>query len=306
MSPITVTSPSSGDHLGEVAEHSAAETTAAFVAARRAQRQWQETAVTRRKQILLRLHDAILQRQDEILDLIQRETGKSRASAFEEVMDVAITARHCAYAAGRLLAPRRARGALPILTRTRVERDPVGVVGVIAPWNYPFSLAASDAIAAIAMGNAVVLKPDSQTPLSALKAAELLADAGLPEHVFQVVTGSGRVVGQAIAHECDYLMFTGSTATGRELAAIAGRRLIGYSAELGGKNPLIVAPDADLARTVPGCGPPAFLTPASCASPRSGFTSTGTSPSALSRPLWTRSRACGSPGAWIGRRTWAP
>lgn len=252
---ITVTSPTTGAVLGTVPAHTQEDTQAAFARARAAQPAWAALPVARRREILLRYHDLVLDRQDELLDLIQDESGKSRMSAFEEVMDVAITARHCAYAAGRLLRERSAgiRGAaLPLLTRTRIQREPVGVVGIIAPWNYPLTLAVSDGLAALAMGNTAVLKPDSQTPLTALKALDLLYEAGVPRDVFIPVTGRGTVVGQAIAQHCDFLMFTGSSATGAELAATAGRRLIGYSAELGGKNPLIIAPDADLARTVPG------------------------------------------------------
>lgn len=252
MTAITVVSPSSGKELGEVTAHTAEDTRQAFDRARPAQRRWQATPVKERRKVLLKLHDLVLERRDEILDLIQDETGKNRTSAFEEVMDVAITARHCGYAAGRLLRPKRAKTSLPGLTRTRVEHDPVGVVGMISPWNYPFSLTAGDAIAALAMGNAVVLKPDSQTPYTGLLVADLLREAGLPENVFQAVTGSGSVVGQEIVAQCDYLMFTGSTATGRKLGEQAGERLIGYSAELGGKNPMIIADDADLERTVPG------------------------------------------------------
>ncbi|WP_407643771.1 succinic semialdehyde dehydrogenase [Corynebacterium kalinowskii] len=214
--------------------------------ARRAQRNRPTTGELAK--IFLRYHDAVLARQSELLDVIQKETGKARGHAFDEVLDVAITSRHYAHIAAKTLKTRRKKGALPVLTRTVVERDPVGVVGIISPWNYPLSLTMSDAIPALLAGNAVVLKPDSKTPETALLAAEMLFEAGLPRDLFQVVPGSGATVGQAIAHNCDYLMFTGSTATGRKLGAIAGERLIGYSAELGGKNPLIVDESADLAK----------------------------------------------------------
>ena len=107
-------------------------------------------------------------------------------------------------------------------------------------------------VAALLAGNAVVIKPDSQTPYCALAAAELLYEAGLPRELFAVVPGPGSVVGQAIVAQSDYVMFTGSSATGSALAAQAGRRLIGFSAELGGKNPLIVTAGADLDQAVPG------------------------------------------------------
>lgn len=252
MTTLTVFSPATGARIGDVTAHSAADTRAAFQRARSAQLSWAGTPVAERKKILLRFHDIVLDKQAELLDIIQEETGKNRGSAFEEILDVAITARHYAYAAGRLLKPRRAKGAVPVLTQTYVEHAPVGVVGVIAPWNYPLSLAVSDALPALMAGNAVVLKPDEKTPLTALLALDLLEEAGLPRDLMQVVTGSGEIVGQAIAQECDYLMFTGSTAVGRKLGAIAGERLIGFSAELGGKNPLIVAADADIERAAFG------------------------------------------------------
>lgn len=247
-----MTSPFDGRELGEVPDHSAADTSNTFERSRRAQEQWVKTPMTERRKIMLRFHDLVLDRQEELLDTIQDESGKNRASAFDEVMDAAITARHYAFAAAGLLRPKRAKGALPVLTRTRVQREAKGVVGIIAPWNYPLVMAVSDAIPAILAGNTVVLKPDSKTPLTALLAAQLLEEAGLPGFVFQVITGSGEVVGQQIAHECDFLMFTGSTKTGRALAATAGERLIGFSAELGGKNPLIIADDADLDKAVDG------------------------------------------------------
>lgn len=246
LQTITVTDPRTGEVYGEVPAHTAEETSQAFAIARKAQEAWVTTPISERTKIFLRFHDLVLEHQDEIMDVIQAETGKNRASALDEVLDVAITARHYARRAAKILKPQRKKGALPFLTRTVVDHSPRGVIGIIAPWNYPLTLSISDAIPALIAGNAVVLKPDSKTPFSALLGVKLLIEAGLPADVFQVVTGTGSVVGQQIAQLADYLMFTGSTATGKQLAKIAGERLIGYSAELGGKNPLIVAPDADL------------------------------------------------------------
>ncbi|WJZ01350.1 succinic semialdehyde dehydrogenase [Corynebacterium freiburgense] len=251
LSSIVVTDPRTGKTYGEVPAHSAEDTQEAFRVARKAQAAWVTTPLLERKRIFLRFHDLVLERQDEILDVIQAETGKNRASAFDEILDVAITARHYARRLPKLLKPRRVKGALPILTRTVVDHSPKGVVGIISPWNYPLTLTISDAIPALLAGNAVVIKPDSKTPFTALLGAKLLVEAGLPQDLFQVITGSGSVVGQEIAQCADYLMFTGSTATGRKLAKIAGERLISFSAELGGKNPLIIAPDADLDQAVP-------------------------------------------------------
>lgn len=153
-----------------------------------------------------------------------------------EVADVAATALYYAQTGPSQLKTRRRFTPAPLLTTAREQRPPKGVVDVIAPFNYPLALAVSDAIPAMVAGNAVVLKPDLRTPLSALKAVGILREAGLPD------------VGQAIVEECDFLMFTGSTATGTRLAQQAAVRLIDYSMELGGKNAMIVAADANLDR----------------------------------------------------------
>ncbi|MGV0340681.1 succinic semialdehyde dehydrogenase [Corynebacterium mastitidis] len=243
---LTVENPFTGADLGWVPTANEEDVDAAFERARAAQRYWARTSFKQRRAILLRFHNLVLGNRDLLMDIAQLETGKNRTSALDEVVDIAINARHYALSAGRLLSPRRRLGAVPFLTKTYTYHHPKGVVGQISPWNYPLTLGVSDAIAAIMAGNAVVAKPDSTTPFSLLACLELLARAGLPEDLLQVVTGSGRVVGTAIAQRCDYLMFTGSTATGKTLGEICGRRLIGYSAELGGKNPMIVARDANI------------------------------------------------------------
>lgn len=244
--------PFDGSRIGEVPTCTAEDVDTAVTAARRAQRAWAATPIEDRAAIFLRYHDLVLDRRDELLDLAQRETGKARISAFEEVADVAMTARHYARAAAGHLRSRRRRGAFPVLTRTVEHHQPKGVVGIISPWNYPLTLAVSDAVPALLAGNGVVLKPDSRTPFTALAAVSLLREAGLPPDLFQVVTGHGPDLGPPLIERVDYLMFTGSTATGRLIAEQCGKRLIGFSAELGGKNPMLVLADADLRRAVDG------------------------------------------------------
>jgi succinate-semialdehyde dehydrogenase/glutarate-semialdehyde dehydrogenase len=139
-----------------------------------------------------------------------------------------------------------------VLTRSVVHHHPRGVVGIVSPWNYPLSLAITDAIPALMAGNAVVLRPDLQASLTALQAVQLLTEAGLPESVLQVVLGDGPTVGQAVVDLADYVCYTGSTATGRRVATSVAGRLVGYSLELGGKNSMYVAEDADLGRAVEG------------------------------------------------------
>ena len=224
----------------------------AFGAARSVQDQWAKTPYSFKRSIMMRFHDLVLENQASLLDAVQWETGKSRSSAFDEVADIAMTARYYANSAKKHLAPQKRQGALPLLTTAEVRYLPKGVVGMITPWNYPLTLPLSDAIPALLAGNAVVLKPDAQTPLSALSALALLYQAGLPEGLFQVVLGDGPSVGGAIIDNADFVMFTGSTQTGKLVAKKCGERLIGFSAELGGKNPMVVLDDASLDRAVSG------------------------------------------------------
>ena len=224
----------------------------AFQTARRAQRLWAQTSAAERTRILLRFHDLVLARQHEALDLMQAESGKSRRDAFAEVLDVAIVSRYYARTAKRLLKPRRRRGAIPLLTHTTEYRHPKGVVAVVSPWNYPLSMAATDTIAALMAGNAVVQKPDTQTALTALWALKLMHEAGLPEGLWQIVLGPSGSIGPPLIDNADYMMFTGSTASGRRIARDAGERLIGASLELGGKNAMVVLDDADLDKVTEG------------------------------------------------------
>ncbi|MBJ7337896.1 succinic semialdehyde dehydrogenase [Mycolicibacterium sp.] len=249
---VTTTAPYTLEHLATLPVSTPEAVERAFVTAREAQRAWSATSFAERRQILLRFHDLVLQRQDEVLDLMQAENGKTRRDAFLEVTDIAVTSRYYARAAESLLRPRRRRGAFPVLTHTTELRHPKGVVAVISPWNYPLSMAASDTIAALAAGNAVVQKPDTQTSLTALWSLELLREAGLPPGVWQIVLGRGSVIGGALMDGADYVMFTESTSSGRRIARDAGERLIGSSLELGGKNAMIVLPDANLDKVTEG------------------------------------------------------
>jgi succinate-semialdehyde dehydrogenase/glutarate-semialdehyde dehydrogenase len=248
----TVRAPFTGEVLESVPVCNAEDVGAAIKRARAAQQTWSKTSMAERKAIFLRYHDLVSQRQEEILDLLQIEAGKSRLTAVDEVFDVLINSRHYAVRAAKYLRPQRRKGALPLLTQTMELHHPIGVVGIIAPWNYPLALAVSDAIPAILAGNSIVLKPAEETPFIALFGVQLLYEAGLPREVFQVVTGKGRVIGPTIIKNVDYLCFTGGTSTGRLLASQAGEQLIKCSMELGGKNPAIVLDDADLEKTTTG------------------------------------------------------
>jgi acyl-CoA reductase-like NAD-dependent aldehyde dehydrogenase len=247
-----VHSPLRGEPLAHIPQSSDADVEEAFARARRAQAAWARTSLDERAAMLLRLHDLVLDRQDEIIDLICWESGKARKHAFDEPMHIALTARYYARTAHDHLDPQRKLGVVPGLTRVEVNRVPKGVVGIISPWNYPFTMALSDGLPALKAGNAVVHKPDAQTMLSALLGVELLEEAGFPKDLWQIVAGPGKVLGSEIINRSNYICFTGSTATGRIIAEQAGRNLIGCSLELGGKNPMLVLRDADVERAAEG------------------------------------------------------
>ena len=250
--PLQVLSPGTGTRLASYPHGTPAAVRKAVQRARRAQAEWAETDLAERGSILMRYHDLILTHREEILDLIQLETGKARMSAFEEVADVAMVSRYYALNAERHLGPHQRKGALPGLTSTWEHHRPKGVVGFISPWNYPLSMAITDALPALMAGNGAVLKPDQQTPFTALWALQLLQKAGLPYDLFQIVTGKGSELGSPLIEQVDYVAFTGSTKTGRIVARQAAERLIGCSLELGGKNPMIVLADANLESAVEG------------------------------------------------------
>ncbi|ELP62343.1 succinic semialdehyde dehydrogenase [Streptomyces turgidiscabies] len=244
--------PFTGEKLADLPESTPEDVEKAYERARIAQAVWEQTPVRQRAAVLLRFHDLVLARQAEVLDLIQLETGKARLHAHEEVQAVAVAARHYGRMAPRYLKPKRHAGAMPTLTKVTELRHPRGVVGQIAPWNYPLELSVGDAIPAFVAGNAVVMKPDTETCLTALWARDLLIEAGLPADVFQVVLGEGPVVGPEVVKHADYVSFTGSTRTGREVAQGAAARLVGVSLELGGKNAMLVLDDADIEKAAAG------------------------------------------------------
>jgi succinate-semialdehyde dehydrogenase/glutarate-semialdehyde dehydrogenase len=244
--------PLTGDKLADLPETTPEEVAEAFARAREAQRAWGATPARQRAAVLLRFHDLVLARQSEVLDLIQVETGKARAHAHEEVQVVAMAARHYGRKGPAYLKPKRHAGAIPTLTKAVELRQPRGVIGQIAPWNYPLELSVGDALPGLMAGNALVMKPDTETALTALWAREQFIEAGLPPEVWQIVIGEGPVVGPAVVEHADYVSFTGSTRTGRDVAQRAAARLIGASLELGGKNALLVLRDADLDKAADG------------------------------------------------------
>ena len=241
----SIIAPFTGELLHELPTGKASDVEDAAAAARVAQIAWQAAGFAHRRRVLLAAHDLLLERRDQLLDVLQSETGKTRGQAFEEVFGGASVARYYALTARRVLTTRRRRAGIPVVIATRVAYKPKGVVGVITPWNYPLALSLMDVIPALAAGNAVVQKADDQGALSVLASRRAFIDAGVPEALWAVITGEGNEVGNAVVDNADYVCFTGSTATGTRVAERAAKRLTGVSLELGGKNPLLVLGDVD-------------------------------------------------------------
>src|SRR4051812_4838681 len=218
--------------------------------AREAQGAWEALGYEGRGRILKRTQKWLLAHADEVADTIVSETGKAREDAL--LVEVAYGANALGFwprKAPKWLADERVRTGNPfVLGRTMVVRyRPVGVVGVIGPWNYPLVNSVGDAIPALAAGNAVVVKPSEVTPLTSLLFERGLRESGMPEGVFQTAVGLGDT-GAALIDEVDMVMFTGSTRTGRKVMERAAKTLTPVSLELGGKDPMIVLADADLER----------------------------------------------------------
>jgi succinate-semialdehyde dehydrogenase / glutarate-semialdehyde dehydrogenase len=249
---IPVVAPVTGDRVGDVPQMTAEDVDEAAQRAREAQSAWASMPLEERAEILLRFHDLLLDRRDVGLDLIQLEGGKARADALEEILETANVSRYYGRASASILRPRRRRSAIPMLTQAWEYHHPIGVVGIITPWNFPLILGITDALPALVAGSAVVIKLDTHTPYSALWAATLLDEAGLPPDVLQLLTGDGAELGAPLIERVDYLMFTGSTRVGRMVATQCAERLIGCSLELGGKNAMIVLEDADVDRAADG------------------------------------------------------
>lgn len=240
----------SGDLLVELPQSSPDDVATAFDTARNAQKIWGSWSIKKRLKVLKRFHALVIKNQFLITDVIQAESGKNRRMAFEETCDVPMGTSHYIKRAPSLLKDRKHAGPVPILSNSTEVRRPKGVVAIIAPWNFPFATGISDTIPALIAGNGVVLKPDNKTALSPLLGVKLLEQAGIPTGLLQVVCGEGPDVGGPMLENADYVMFTGSTATGRVIGELAGKNLIGACLELGGKNPMLVLADANVDEAV--------------------------------------------------------
>jgi acyl-CoA reductase-like NAD-dependent aldehyde dehydrogenase len=224
--------------------------------ARLAQERFGQVSLAERRALLVSIAELVLERADEIADVIVAETAKPRAEAFTTELFPALDAlTWLARNMPKLLAPERIRYPQLHLKHKRAELqyEPLGVVGVIAPWNFPFAIPFTQAAYAVAAGNAVVLKPSELTPFSGALVEQLFSDAGTPPSLVRVAQGDGEVGAALVrAHGLGKVLFTGSGEVGRVVAAAAGRRLVPVTLELGGKDPMVVLDDADLGRAVDG------------------------------------------------------
>jgi len=247
------------DIVGEYAQADAAQTSQAIAAARAAAYDWARTTGQRRADILDAVGTEILARKEDLGRLLSREEGKTLPEGIGEASRAGYIFK---FFAGEAL---RIQGEKLPMTRPGVEadvtREPVGVVGIIAPWNFPIAIPAWKIAPALAYGNTVVFKPADLVPGSAWALAEILSRAGLPAGVFNLVMGRGGIVGQTILDDkrVDAISFTGSVATGRRVAQAAMTRLAKVQLEMGGKNPMVVLDDADLNVAVESCINGAFF-----------------------------------------------
>ncbi len=251
--------PQDGAPVGSVTVDGPDEVRAAVARARGAQQGWASLELAHRVRLLGEFRHVIARGAEEIAARIVAETGKPEVEALTEVTTVVSLCRYFERRALRLLGPRRVGSGWLQWKRSTILQEPYGVVGVIAPWNYPFILAAEPALTALFAGNGVVLKPSERAPFTGAILEELLTETDLPTRLIQVVQGGAETGSHLVASGIDRLHFTGSPAAGRQVLAAAAPRLLPVSLELGGKDPALVLSDADLDRAARGIAFGAFF-----------------------------------------------
>ncbi len=250
---LRLRNPATLDPIGEIEIQTAADVRSAVEHARKAQPEWAALSFRDRGRYLERAVRVLVDRQDEFLDVILRETGKPRVEALAaEIIASCDSLQFYAKRARRILADRAIPVHLLKTKKLRISYKPRGVVGIITPWNYPFVLSLNPTAQALMAGNAVVLKPSEVTPFSGRLVEDLFDAVGLPEGVFNLVLGDGTTGAALVESGVDKISFTGSVRTGKRVGETCGRNLVPCSLELGGKDPMIVCADADLERAANG------------------------------------------------------
>jgi succinate-semialdehyde dehydrogenase/glutarate-semialdehyde dehydrogenase len=246
---ITVHNPATQEIVGSVRSFTAEEVDAAVAQARAAQPKWAATPISARLKVLRRFRELLCEQKDAVAAIITREADKPQAEALATEVLVALDGtNYLLDNAAAFLRPEPVPHANPIMKLKRgvLCREAYGVVGIISPWNYPFSLPTVQTLTALVTGNAVVLKPSEFTPFSSLELERLLRAAGLDPALLQVITGEGATGAALLQSAIDKIVFTGSVATGKRVAQAAAARLLPVVLELGGKDPMIVLQDADI------------------------------------------------------------
>ena len=248
----SVVNPANGEKIVEVPLSTESDVDLAVRAAHEAQKEWALVPAPQRAEILYSIGNLLKERKEEIARLLTLENGKVLEEARGEVQEGIDMAFYMA-GEGRRMFGQTTHAELPNKFAMSV-RAPIGVVGIITPWNFPIAIATWKAFPALVAGNAVVWKPATETPIMAYELAKICEEAGLPKGLLNVVYGSGSTVGEAMVHHPDIqvISFTGSNETGRRIAEQCGSQLKKYSLELGGKNAVIVMDDADLDLAVEG------------------------------------------------------
>ncbi len=259
---LQLTHPANGSDIGQIEVQNAHDVAAALEEARKAQPDWAARSVDERARYLTRALRTLLERQDEFVDVILRESGKPRTEVL--MMDLFsacdVLTYYAKHAAEMLRVEKRPlHGFMRFMKKLRIEYRPLGVVGVISPWNGPFILSLSPTIQALLAGNAVLLKPSEVTPFSGKLVGDLLESVALPNGLLTVLTGDAETGAALVEAGVDMISFTGSIKTGRSVAQACARQLIPCTLELGGKDPMIVCADANLDNAAGGAIVGAFL-----------------------------------------------
>ncbi len=241
--------PATGAEFGRAPNASTEEVREAVEKSRRAFERWRETSFRERARFIMRTREVILNELDEIACLISDESGKPIAEALSmEIAPVLDLMQYFAKNTAKILKPERINiGLYATLGRTsKIIYKPLGTVGIIPAWNYPFSIPLGETVMAVMAGNAVIVKPSELTPFTGKKIGEIFEKANLPENVVQILTGDGRTGAALVDAGIEKIMFTGSVATGKKIAESAAKHLTSVVLELGGKDPMIVFADANL------------------------------------------------------------
>jgi len=254
-SEIVSYDPATGEEIGRALLASLEDVRQAVAHARAAQPAWANLSFRNRARVILQARHLMLAEREEIALLVSRETGKPVAEALSmEIVPTLAAMHYFAHASEKLLSPQKIDiGQYGLMGRSSsIVFKPLGVIGIISPWNFPLATPADEVVMALMAGNAVVLKPSELTPLIALKIGDIFSRAGLPMGLLEVLTGDGTTGAALIDARVDKIMFTGSVATGKRVAEAAAKYLIPVVLELGGKDPMIVLEDADIENAARG------------------------------------------------------